>query len=153
MSENFRCHGKHISGDGLDGPGRRQHRRGRHDRQPAARRDPHRPAADGEVNRHFQMVDTHFQRAMDAVEGTRDMVIGSFELFSNQTALRTNAVMRVLTILTALMGGLAVVAGVLGMNFKAPFFDTGLAGFVAAIGFMAALCLGGLITARWRKWM
>lgn len=112
-----------------------------------------RPAADGEVNRHFQTVDTHFQRTVDAVESTREVVIGSFELFSNQTALRTNAVMRALTILTALMGGLAVVAGVLGMNFKAPFFDTGLVGFIVSLVVMAILTIAGLVLARWRKWM
>ena len=112
-----------------------------------------RPTADGEVNRHFQTVDTHYQRAMEAVENARDVVIGSFELFSNQTALRTNAIMRVLTILTAVTGSLAVVAGVLGMNFKAPFFDTGLTGFVVAICGMGALAAVGFTLAWWRKWL
>lgn len=112
-----------------------------------------RPQAQDEVNRHLQMVDQHFERAMDAVEMTRDVVIGSFELFSNQTALRTNDIMRVLTMLTAIMGGLAVIAGVLGMNFKAPFFDTGLPGFLIAVGLMVTLAMGGMAFARWRKWL
>jgi len=112
-----------------------------------------RPGADGEANRHFQTVDTHYQRAMESVENAREVVIGSFELFSNQTALRTNAIMRVLTILTALMGGLAVVAGILGMNFEAPFFKTGLAGFLIAVGLMLAMALGGFALAWWRKWL
>ncbi len=112
-----------------------------------------RPSAEGAVNRHFQTVDTHFQRAMDAVEGTREMVIGSFELFSNQTALRTNDVIRVLTVVTALMGGLAVIAGVLGMNFNLPFFETGWPGFAIAVGSMLLLAIAGLGMARWRKWM
>jgi len=112
-----------------------------------------RPGADGEVNRHFQTVDTHFRRAMDAVENAREVVIGSFELFSNQTALRTNAIMRVLTILTALMGGLAVVAGILGMNFEAPFFKTGLTGFLVAVVVMTSMALAGFALAWWRKWL
>ncbi|MDR0182165.1 CorA family divalent cation transporter [Lysobacter arvi] len=112
-----------------------------------------RPDADGDVNRHFQTVDTHFQRAIEAVEYTREVVIGSFELFSNQTALRTNAIMRVLTILTALMGGLAVMAGVMGMNFQAPFFDTGLAGFLTAVGAMTGMAAIGLWWAWRRKWL
>ena len=61
--------------------------------------------------------------------------------------------MRVLTILTALMGGLAVVAGVLGMNFEAPFFKTGLAGFLSAIAVMILLALAGFALAWWRKWL
>jgi len=112
-----------------------------------------RPGVDGEANRHFQTVDTHYQRAMEAVENAREVVIGSFELFSNQTALRTNAIMRVLTILTALMGGLAVVAGILGMNFEAPFFKTGLGGFLIAVGVMLAMALSGFALAWWRKWL
>ena len=46
-----------------------------------------------------------------------------------------------LTFATVLMGALALarVAGVMGMNFQAPFFDTGLAGFLVVIGSMAAL--------------
>jgi len=112
-----------------------------------------RPGAEGEVNRHFQTVDTHYQRAMEAVENAREVVIGSFELFSNQTALRTNAIMRVLTILTALMGGLAVVAGVLGMNFEAPFFRTGLAGFLIAVAVMTGMATAGFALAWWRKWL
>jgi magnesium transporter len=112
-----------------------------------------RPSADGAVNRHFQTLDLHFERAMDAVEGTREMVIGSFELFSNQTALRTNDVIRVLTVVTALMGGLAVIAGALGMNFKMPFFETGWVGFAVAVGGMLLLAAGSLVLARWRKWI
>jgi len=112
-----------------------------------------RPSADGAVNEHFQTLDVHFQRAMDAVEGTREMVIGSFELFSNQTALRTNDVIRVLTVVTALMGGLAVIAGVLGMNFNLPIFETGWPGFAIAVGSMLVLAVAGLVLARWRRWM
>jgi len=46
----------------------------------------------------------------DVVQNTRDLVVGSFELFSSQTALRTNEAMRALTFVTVLIGTLAVVA-------------------------------------------
>ncbi|MET0656128.1 MAG: CorA family divalent cation transporter, partial [Pseudoxanthomonas sp.] len=49
-----------------------------------------RPQEELETNGHFHMLDTHFERAMDMVENARDLVVGSFELFSTQTALRTN---------------------------------------------------------------
>jgi Mg2+ and Co2+ transporter CorA len=112
-----------------------------------------RPTAEREANRHFLTVDTHFQRALDAVEATRDIVIGSFELFSSQTALRTNRVMRALTFATVLLGVLAVVAGILGMNFEAPFFETGLTGFVAAVLVMLLLAAIGLAIAKKRGWI
>ena len=90
---------------------------------------------------------------MDMVENTRELMVGSFELFSSQTALRTNETMRVLTFATVLIGTLAVLAGVLGMNFDAAFFATGDAGFWWALGGMAALAVAAVVVARWRRWL
>ena len=89
---------------------------------------------------------------MDAVENARELVVGSFELFTTRTAQRTNETMRVLTFVTVLLGSLAVVAGALGMNFRTPFFDSGARGFWTAIGAMAAIVLAALGLARWRRW-
>lgn len=112
-----------------------------------------RPRQTGETNAHFLNLDTHYERAMDSVENTRDLVVGSFELFSSQTALRTNEAMRVLTFVTALIGTLAVVAGILGMNFDAPFFKTAAKGFWTAIAAMAALVVIAIVVARRRRWI
>src|SRR5688500_17432880 len=89
---------------------------------------------DNEVSsRHFEAVYGHFERAMDVVENARDLMIGSFELFSNQLALRTNQTMRALTFATVMIGCQTVIAGMLGMNFNAPFFDTASLGFWLAV--------------------
>lgn len=112
-----------------------------------------RPRSSGEVNTHFRNLDTHYQRAMDAVRNTRDLVVGSFELFSRQTALRTNDTMRVLTFFTVLIGTLAVVAGLLGMNFDAPFFDTGAEGFWWALAGMGTIVASAVLLARRRRWL
>lgn len=112
-----------------------------------------RPDADGAANAHFHALDDRFTRAMDAVENARDLVVGSFELFATRTAQRTNDTMRVLTVGTVLLGTLAVLAGVLGMNFPAPLFDSGGRGFWIAIGAMAGIVVLGLALARWRRWL
>lgn len=112
-----------------------------------------RPRSSGEVNAHFRHLDSHFERAMDVVQNTRDLVIGSFELFSSQTALRTNEVMRVLTFATVLLGTLAVVAGVLGMNFDVPFFTTGAKGFWWSLAGMGAIAVIAVLLARRRRWL
>jgi Mg2+ and Co2+ transporter CorA len=111
-----------------------------------------RPDADGDANAHFLALDERFARAIDAVENARDLVVGSFELFSTRTAQRTNDTMRALTVFTVLIGTLAVVAGVLGMNFPAPFFHSGGRGFWIAVAAMATLAVAGLALARWRRW-
>ena len=112
-----------------------------------------RPDADGDANAHFLALDERFTRAMDAVENVRDLVVGSFELFATRTAQRTNDTMRALTVFTVLLGTLAVLAGVLGMNFPAQFFESGARGFWIAVGSMLALAALSLALARWRRWL
>ncbi|UJB19586.1 MULTISPECIES: magnesium transporter CorA family protein [Lysobacter] len=109
--------------------------------------------ADDRSERHFRGLSVQFERAMDVVENARELVIGSFELFSNQVALQTNSTMRVLTFITVLIGLQTVIAGVLGMNFDAPFFKTQGVGFWIAIGCMAALSIAGGLLGRWRRWI
>lgn len=93
------------------------------------------PDDDKELVEQFRRLETHFQNAMDAVENARELVIGSFGVFSNQVALRTNDSMRLLTFATVVIGAQAVIAGTLGMNFKASLFDSPW-GFWVAIGGM-----------------
>lgn len=107
-----------------------------------------RPAESEEVNRNFEKLDIHFERAMDVVENARDLVVGSFELFSSQTALQTNKSMAILTFATVVLGLLAVLAGMLGMNFDAPFFDTQTTGFLLASGSMLLLGIIALVIGR-----
>lgn len=112
-----------------------------------------RPDADDRSERHFRGLSVQFERAMDIVENARELVIGSFELFSNQVALQTNSSMRMLTFITVLIGLQTVIAGVLGMNFDAPFFKSQGFGFWVAIGIMAALGIAGGLLGRWRRWI
>lgn len=111
-----------------------------------------RPRQDGEVNAHFQSLDVRYERAMDMVENARDLVVGSFELFTSQTAWRTNRTMQALTFYTVILGTLAVVAGIFGMNFEAPFFRA-THGFWWSLGSMAVFFGAGTLLARRRKWL
>ena len=112
-----------------------------------------RPDAEGAADKHFRALDQRFERAMDAVENARDLVVGSFELLATRSAERTNDTMRALTFVTVLLGSLAVMAGVLGMNFQVPLFDTGMRGFWIAIGSMAGIAAVATAVARWRRWI
>lgn len=111
-----------------------------------------RPDADARVDKQFRALEQRFERAMDAVENARELVVGSFELFATRTAQRTNETMRVLTFVTVLLGSLALAAGVLGMNFNVPFFQTGARGFWSTIAGMAFVVTCALGFARWRRW-
>ena len=112
-----------------------------------------RPQEDGAANRHFLAIDDRFERAMDIVENARELVIGSFELFSSRNTLATNDQMRALTFVTVVIGGLAVLAGVLGMNFDAPFFNSAATGFWIAVSAMGGLVALSIWMAKSRHWI
>lgn len=111
-----------------------------------------RPQREGEANKQFHSLDVHYERAMDVVENARDLVVGSFELFTSGNAHRTNVSMRQLTFLTALLGVLGVTAGVLGMNFESPLFDTGSRGLGWSLGGMLVFLVAATVVGRKRGW-
>jgi Mg2+ and Co2+ transporter CorA len=94
-----------------------------------------------------------FERAIDEVERTRDVVVGSFELFTSRTGQQTNDLVKVLTFLTAIVGFCAAIAGLMGMNFKLAFFDTGLIGFAIVTGSLVVVALIAVAYARYREWI
>ena len=111
-----------------------------------------RPDVDPLADKQFRALEQRFERAMDAVENARELVVGSFELFATRTAQRTNETMRVLTFVTVLLGSLALAAGVLGMNFNAPFFQSGERGFWTTLAGMAGVVAIAVGIARRRRW-
>lgn len=110
-------------------------------------------APDGQTleARHYQALDARFASAMDTVENARELVMGSFQLFSSQTDLQTNQVMRFLTFVTVVTGVFAVIAGVLGMNFEEDFFKSS-SGFWIALGGMAFVAVLAYVIGRRGKW-
>ncbi len=92
------------------------------------------------------------ERALDAVEHAREQLVGTFDLVTTRTGEHTNDVMRVLTVISAVLLPSVVSAGVMGMNFKEPLFDEP-GNFLVVIVAMAALALGILAFARWRHWV
>lgn len=105
-----------------------------------------------DAERHFIAVDTRFERAMDLVEHARELVIGSFELFSSQTALQTNRAMSRLTFATVVLGVLAVVSGMMGMNFDATFFAARDRGFWTVVVGMVVAAAVAMLVGRKRGW-
>ena len=101
----------------------------------------------------FQALAGRFERALDEVERARDLVTGSFELFTSRSSQQTNDLVKVLTFLTAIIGFCAAVAGLLGMNFQLAFFQTGLRGFVAVTGGLMFVAAVSVIYARHRSWI
>jgi len=92
------------------------------------------------------------EAAMDAIEGLRDSLLGTFDIHMGRVSQRANDVMRALTLLSAVLLPAVVLAGVMGMNFKLDFFDA-TGNFWVVIGAMALLAVSILAVARWRDWL
>ena len=86
-----------------------------------------------ESNLQRQLLSARYSKTMASVETARDLVNGSFDVYTSRVAHGTNETMRLLTVVTVILGTLAVVAGVLGMNFKADLFASDN-GFWWAVG-------------------
>lgn len=92
------------------------------------------------------------ERAIDAVENTRELLVGTVDIYLGRAAHRSNEVMKVLTIVSSVALPAIVLAGVMGMNFKIPFFDAP-DNFFLVVGAMVATSLAIVSFARWRSWL
>jgi magnesium transporter len=92
------------------------------------------------------------ERAIDGVETARELLVGTFDLYLGRASQRTNDVMKVLTLISAIALPGIVLAGVMGMNFKEPLFENS-ANFWVVVGAMFGFALAILGIARWRRWI
>ena len=89
--------------------------------------------------------------AIDAVEGLRESLLGTFDIHMGRMSQRANDVMRTLTLLSAVLLPAVVLAGIMGMNFKLDFFET-TTNFWLVVGGMVALAAAILTIARAKSW-
>lgn len=110
------------------------------------------PKLDEADNQLLASLGDRLERAIAAIAGVREMLIGTFDVHMTRTAQRTNDIMRVLTWTSVILLPAVVVAGIMGMNFKVPLFDRSEL-FYVVVGFMVATAVVTLLIARWRHWL
>jgi magnesium transporter len=94
-----------------------------------------------------------FAVAMAAVEGARELVLGSFNVYATRTAQRTNDTMKVLTLVTVLLLPGSLIAGLLGMNVIVPLDKDNPLSFWFVLAGVALLAVVIVLIARRRGWM
>jgi magnesium transporter len=94
----------------------------------------------------------HLERTVDAVERLREQLIGSFDILMTRTGQRTNDIVRVLTVVSAVLLPAVVIAGIMGMNFQPAFFDEPAYYFVV-VAVMIGLAVATLVLARLKGWI
>jgi len=106
----------------------------------------------------------HTVQLMDLVESYKELTAGLMELYHSSVGLRTNEVMRVLTVITSIFIPLTFIVGVYGMNFapespageKLPLNMPELYhphGYVGLMAVMAAIAVIQLIIFKRMKWL
>jgi magnesium transporter len=101
----------------------------------------------------------HSVQIMDLVETYRDVNSGLMDLYLSAVGMRTNEIMRVLTIMSAIFIPLTFVAGVYGMNFDGDVSWFNMPelhhkwGYPICLGIMAAIAIGQIIFFKRKKWL
>jgi magnesium transporter len=101
---------------------------------------------------YFRDVYDHMVRLADINEGLRDLISGALETYLSVTSNRTNEIMKVLTIISALFMPLAFISGFFGMNFTLIPFDSWVL-LVAALLLMGIIPLGMLAWFKRQGWL
>jgi magnesium transporter len=107
----------------------------------------------GEQAAPLQAVAARFESAVGAVEDSRDVLLGSFEVYMTRIAQRTNDVMKVLALATVLLLPGSLIAGLLGMNVTVPLPKDDPISFWIVVTGVFLLAMGVVAFARARRWL
>ena len=104
--------------------------------------------ASGEL---FQSLFTRFEATLQEARDAREAIVGSFDVLIARGGHQTNQIMKVLTLASVILLPGALLAGVMGMNFKIGLFDNASLFWVvvAVIVGVAPLTIGAAKLRRW----
>ncbi len=110
-------------------------------------------AEDEDIKAGFVLVASRFEDAIHSVEDSRDLLLGSFDVFMTRTAQRTNDVMKVLALATVLLLPGSLIAGLLGMNVMIPLSKDDATSFWIVLAVIAILAGAVLVIATRNHWI
>jgi magnesium transporter len=94
----------------------------------------------------------HTVQLMDLVESYRDVLSGLTEIHISSIGLRTNEIMRVLTVISSVFIPLTFIAGVYGMNFAHMPELAKPYGYGVCLLFMLLVALGQILYFKKKRW-
>jgi Mg2+ and Co2+ transporter CorA len=101
----------------------------------------------------FQLVAERFDRAVDAIENARDQVVGAFDIHLARTAQRTNDIVKILTIVSAVLLPGSLLAALLSMNVLTPLPTDNTSVFWVIVATIAVFATIVLAMARRVSWL
>ena len=105
-----------------------------------------------ESGERFAQLEKRLESAIVSARDAKDSVIGSFDVVIARTEFRTNEIVKVLTLATVMLLPASVLGGIMGMNFKAGFFEVSWL-FWVVVAAMIVIAFGVGAIARARRWI
>lgn len=107
----------------------------------------------GDQALYFRDVYDNVFRLADAIDQQRDLLASAKETYLSVLGQRTNEVMKVLTLFSAILLPLTFIAGLYGMNFEFMPELHWHFGYYAVVGVMVAVAAGMVTWFRRRRWL
>jgi magnesium transporter len=104
-------------------------------------------------SQHFRILADRLDRAIEAMENARELIVGSFDIFTTQTTLRTNEIIKVLTLVSFVWFPASVIVGIASLLLKLPVNPLASPGFWSTMGVIVLIALSTVIMARWKRWI
>lgn len=102
---------------------------------------------------HFRSLADRLDRAIEAMENARELLVGSFDIFTTQTTLRTNEVIKVLTLVSFVWFPASVIVGITTLLLKTPVNPMAAPGFWIMMGVIGLIASATVVLARWKRWI
>ncbi|MEO8165619.1 MAG: magnesium/cobalt transporter CorA [Betaproteobacteria bacterium] len=102
---------------------------------------------------YYRDLNDHIMLVTDGVDTFRDLLNGMLDSYYSTITTRTNSVMKVLTLFSAIFMPLTFITGVFGMNFRNfPELDWRY-GFQGSLIMMAVVIILMIAIFKWKKWI
>ena len=100
----------------------------------------------------FESLLRRFETTVQEARDAREAIVGSFDVLIARGGHRTNEIMKVLTLTSVILLPGALIAGVMGMNFKVGLFDEAVL-FWVVLGVIAAIAPVTIFFAKRLRWI
>jgi magnesium transporter len=105
-----------------------------------------------ESARRFAVLVDRYEATLQGAHDARESIVGSFDVLIARTGHRTNEVVKILTLASVIFLPGALIAGVMGMNFKVGLFQHNEL-FWAVVALIAAIGIVTVVVAKVRNWV
>jgi magnesium transporter len=107
---------------------------------------------DNDASERFVSLYARFESTLQEARDAREAIVGSFDVLIARSGHQTNHIMKILTLVSVILLPGALLAGVMGMNFKVGLFNTPWV-FWIVVAIIVGVAPLTLLVARRRGWL